>query len=325
MQNSIRAMYVKNHVAVFVIHIRFLSFVLKRIAINGKIYISGIQHVMPILGEDSGNKEAGTFHLICRECDSRLFQEYEDPTAYSKNPTAKMLAQVVMKNYLLMISKRFEEKELYIILRDQFENAYEHAENQLKIIDLDLAEYQGEFERAKIAGVGKHDDWYYLCYYKHLDYVVPFTFQGPVVMVGDFEDNVINEIYNMSPDYHTKEIHIAVFPLEKTSVIMMLVDSREKRYRKFYRQLNKLPLEEQLAAINYIIFSYSENVFISKTVGDDVLNNPQFLDVCQKCNVAVSSLFIKDILPTALHEFSLSKRKEIPNLLNEFYALNAER
>lgn len=296
-------------------------FCLKRIAVDGKVYISGIQHVMPIFGKDSGVKESGTFHIICRECDSSLFHEYEDPNAYSKKPTGKMLAQVVMKNYLLMISKRFEERELYTIISEQYENAHEYAEQQLEVIDLDLAEYLVEFERAKTAGAGKHDDWYYLCYYKQLDYVVPFAFQGPVVIVGDFEDNEINNIYNMSPNYHTKEIHIAVFPLEKTSVIMMLVDSREKRYRKFYRQLNKLSLEEQLAAINYIIFIYSENVFISKTIGDDVLNNQQFSDVCQKCNVAVSSQPIGDALPAALNEFSLSKCNEIPNLLNKTYAL----
>lgn len=81
-------------------------------------------------------------------------------------------------------------------------------------------------------------------------------------MVCDFEDDVINDIYNMSPDYHTKEIHIAVFPLEQESIIMLFIDARDKRYRKFYKQLNKLPLEEQLSAINYIIFSYSENVYM---------------------------------------------------------------
>lgn len=60
-------------------------------------------------------------------------------------------------------------------------------------------------------------------------------------MVCDFEDEVINDIYNMNPDYHTKEIHIAVFPLEQESIIMLFIDARDRRYRKFYKQLNKLP------------------------------------------------------------------------------------
>ena len=179
--------------------------------------MSGIQAEFPVLGEDNGVNDAGTFHLICRECDGTLFQDYENPGAYAKIPTGKMLAQIVMKNYLLMISKRFEERALYSIMAEQF-HAYDYAMHHIEIIDLDLVEYESEFKRAKIAGAGNHDDWYYLCYYQQLDYVVPFAFQGPIVMVSDFEDNVINDIYNMSPDYHTKDIHIAVFPLEKTSI-----------------------------------------------------------------------------------------------------------
>ena len=104
----------------------------------------------------------------------------------------------------------------------------------------------------------------------------------------------------------------------------MIVDSREKRYRKFYKQLKKLPLQEQLSAINYIIFSYSENVFISKNIGDKVLKNKYFLEACQKCNVAVSDYPFGDALSAAIREFSLSKRKDVPNLLSAQYALIEE-
>ena len=96
------------------------KFCLKRVATEGKVYMSGIQAEFPVLGEDNGVNDAGTFHLICRECDGTLFQDYENPGAYAKIPTGKMLAQIVMKNYLLMISKRFEERALYSIMAEQF-------------------------------------------------------------------------------------------------------------------------------------------------------------------------------------------------------------
>lgn len=232
-----------------------------------------------------------------------------------------MLAQIAMKNYLQMISKRYQERALYSLMGEQFPNGRSFAEHHNEIITLDLGEFEAEYERAKSAATGNHDDWYYLCYYQELDYVVPMAFQGPVVMVCDLEGNVINDIYNMSPDYHTKEIHIAVFPLATKSVVLMFIDSREKRYRKFYRQLKKLPLDEQLATINYIILSYSENVFLSKAISDDVLRNKQFLDVCEKCNIAVSGSPFNDALQTAIAEYSLSNRNKIPNLLSAEYAL----
>jgi len=52
------------------------KFCLKRIAIDGKVFFSGIQADLPFFGTDSGVNEAGTFQLICRDCDNTLFQDY---------------------------------------------------------------------------------------------------------------------------------------------------------------------------------------------------------------------------------------------------------
>ena len=46
--------------------------------------------------------------IICRDCDSKIFQEYETPENCHTDipPTQKILAQIAMKNYLKFISKR---------------------------------------------------------------------------------------------------------------------------------------------------------------------------------------------------------------------------
>ena len=79
--------------------------------------MSGIQRAIPYFGDDTGINSAGTFHIICRECDCAIFQQYEDPLAYYKIPTGQMLAQIAMKNYLQMIYKRKVEQELFHCLR----------------------------------------------------------------------------------------------------------------------------------------------------------------------------------------------------------------
>ena len=90
----------------------------------------------------------------------------------------------------------------------------------------------------------------------------------------------------------------------------------------FFKQgLNKLPLEEQLSAINYIIFSYSENVYISKSIDDSVLKNEHFIAACQKSSIATANRPFGNALNAAIAEFSLSKRNEIPNLLSEEFRL----
>ena len=82
------------------------AFCLKNIADKGKVYYANTIIDLPILKADKGVNEAGTFHLICRECDGKIFQDYEEPLNYEDMPTIKMLAQVDMKNNLKFISKR---------------------------------------------------------------------------------------------------------------------------------------------------------------------------------------------------------------------------
>lgn len=70
------------------------QFCLQNISVAGKFYHSGNLVDMPMLNKDKGIGEAGTFKIICRECDSSVFNDYENPEAYYQGPTDKMLAQI---------------------------------------------------------------------------------------------------------------------------------------------------------------------------------------------------------------------------------------
>ena len=298
------------------------QFALHRIAVSGKV-VSPLQGEMPALGNDLGVKKAGTFHVICNECDNTVFQQYETPSAYATLPTDQMLAQIALKNLLLQISKRLEERELYKLLGEQFPKNKDFTDEKIHIGDYDLRDYQESFKYAKTALTEKLRKRYYLCYYKKLDYVVPFTAQSSITLISDFEDNVINNLYHFDSAYRMKDIHVAVFPLEQSSVVLLFVEDGEKRYRKFYRQLNKLSSEDQLAAINYIIFSYTENVFLHPEVHQIIKNDDMFMDVCRKSTDYSAALpfWDEDPLKKAIKEFSLSNRHEIPNLLGRKFAL----
>lgn len=94
------------------------QFALKRIAEDGKVMLP-LQDEILTIGKDTGVNKAGTFHIICRDCDSRTFQLYEDPNAYNSKPTDQMLAQIALKDVLLMISKRNQEREQYKLVGEQ--------------------------------------------------------------------------------------------------------------------------------------------------------------------------------------------------------------
>lgn len=299
------------------------QFALKRIAEDGKVMLP-LQDEILTIGKDTGVNKAGTFHIICRDCDSRTFQLYEDPNAYNSKPTDQMLAQIALKDVLLMISKRNQEREQYKLVGEQAEFLKDFADEKIYLGDFDLRDYGEDLEYARSSLDGRKSNRYYLCFYTVLDYVVPYVAQSSVTLISDFEDSIVNNIYSQEQKYRIKAIHVSVFPLKSTSAILLFIEDGVKRYRKFYRSLRKLPNDDQLAAINYLVFSYTENVFMNPTTHKELRKNDLFMDMCRKSTDFRSHtpFPLDDPLEAAVKEFSLSKRNEIPNLLSREYALN---
>ena len=296
------------------------EFTLRHISEKGKV-VATLQKELPMLGKDTGLNKAGTFQLICRECDSKVFREYETPDAYADSPTDKMLAQIALKDYLRMISRRTVENELYRLLGQRFPHNDSLTDEKQFIGEHDLCDFQRGYNYAA-KSLKKNDTCrYYLCFHTVLDYVVPYAAQSSIILISDFEDNVVNNVYDFSPAYHQESIHIAVFPLEKQSVVLLFLEQGKKRYRNFCKQLRKLSLEDQLAAINYIIFAYTENVFLSATIAEKMQKNESFMDVCRITADFKTKFLIGDPLKTAVKSFSLSRRNTIPNLLSKEYAI----
>lgn len=78
--------------------------VLKSIADKGKILHPGILIDVEVIDTEKGINNTGTFHYICRECDSTYFQDYENKEALLSPPTDKMMVEIALKNMLLMLS-----------------------------------------------------------------------------------------------------------------------------------------------------------------------------------------------------------------------------
>lgn len=296
------------------------EFTLRSIDKTGKV-IATLQNELPFLGKDTGVNKAGTFHIICNECDNTVFKDYEKPEAYSQVPTDKMLAQIALKDYLRMISLRNLENEMYRLQGQRSPHSKDFTDEKQFIGNYDLQEFQRCFNYAQKALQKADGNHYYLCFYALLDYVVPYATQSPIVLISDFEDNVVNNVYNFSPNYKQEYIHVVVFPLEGKSVVLLFWEEGKKRYRKFGKQLKQLPLDDQLAAINYIVFAYTENAFIEIETAKQIQKNEVFMDLCKMTADYTTPVLFGDPLETAVKSFSLSKRSTIPNLLSKEFAI----
>lgn len=304
------------------------AFCLRNIAQNGKVYYSNSILNLPLLKNEKGINEAGTFHLICRDCDSKIFQDYENPNNYEDIPSMKMLSQIDMKNNLKNISKRLMEKEMYDIMLERFKAREEWTHAKKYVSDLDLKEYKEDYIYAKKCSLKPSSGDYYIGYYVKLPYVVPIAFQGTLALLFDLEGNIINNVYNKNPKYKIKNISLCIFPLKSTSVVMIFVSKKNNnRYRDFFKQLKKLnSLEEQLSLINYILFLYSEDYFLSTSIPQDVLNELVSLSskTPELITFGLEPPSLEETIQAAKEIFKLQDRKSIPNLLSNQFALNNE-
>lgn len=294
-------------------------FALERIAEKGKVF-SFLDKSLNPSKESRGIKNTGTFQIICNDCDSKVFHDYENPDGYNNSPSNVILSQIAMKNYLQLIWKRTIEIEFYKLFKNK--GGAGIADEKIFWAEIDLDLYSKEYVYSK-KSLEKNANSYYICFFKRLDYVIPYAAQAAITLVGDLADNLINDIYSTDIKSRTSCIHIMALPLKETSVILAFIKEGDKRYRQFYKQLRSLSLEEQLSTINYILFSNTENIFVNPTVAKTLIDNTIFQDVCRKTADYTTDIFNYNVSPLkqAIKEFSLTQRNSIPNLLSKEYSL----
>ena len=302
------------------------KFCLKNIAVRGEVNYSNKLVKIPVEKEEKGINEAGVFKLICKECDSKIFRDYEDENNYNNIPNMKMLAEITIKNYLKSISKRLIEIELYNQIPDRTTDPFDihMMMEKLRVSRMDLNEYIQNYKRAKKILEKNWNDEYFVLFFEKLDYVVPIAFQSNIALICDLDGNIINDIYNESPNYKVQDIQICIFPLEKESIVLVYIDSQNNRYRRFYKKFRKMELDEKLSVINYIIFAYSEDIFFSKEIEDIALKSTELIELSQKSTDMLVIKDIKDKHKALQKEFCMENRNSIPNLLAKEYAIIKE-
>lgn len=291
---------------------------LKNIAQDGKLCTQSGLIDLPLLKSDVGVNQAGTFLIICRECDGKIFKEYENKDNYESTPTQKMLAQIAMKNHLKTISQRAYEISFHENIGKEHDLDFSKV-NQIK--DIDLQENMRGFKRAKKVDLKCVQDEYYLFFYEKLNYVVPIAYQHQIALAVDLDGGVVNNLYNHDHSYKMQLAHIAIFPLEDSSVVMMFIDSKDRRYRQFIKQFNSLPSEDKLEVINYIVFLYSEDFYLSKDIKEDVMHNEALKKVSGMTGYEIIDKS-QSVVETLKKNYDLSNVKGIPNLLSEKHKVN---
>ena len=181
-----------------------------------------------------------------------------------------MLAQIDMKNNLKNIDKCIKNLELYKVLEEGL-SIFNEVSKRKEKFEIDLSEYKEAYDYAKKVSQKPFND-YNILYFKKLNYIVPVAYQGTVALINDLRGNIINNVYSNDKKYKIKNISLCVFPLENSSVIIIFTNKKNKRYSEFFNDFKKLDLEKQLSIVNYILFSYTEEYFLSPLISKNTLD-----------------------------------------------------
>ena len=192
-----------------------------------------------------------------------------------------------------------------------------------RVNTIDKEEYENSIKKLK-SEVEKNKSFSYKeDLYILLPYKVPIAFQGPITMISGFDASLINNIYDLNPAHKMQELHVLIFPLENSSVILCFTNKNHHRYRSFFKNVKKLSQEDQLAIVQYIVLAYAESPAFSDTLDKKTFNIRSLKTVMgMESTIANSepSSLSKTIF-FAAKEYSCEKAFDLPNLLLPEYSI----
>ena len=256
------------------------QFVMKRIAVQGKFVT--FSDIVGLPNSKNGINNTWTFHVICSKCENHYFKDYEQETVLLEPPSNKIMAEIALKNSLLMLHK-------YRIDRESNNKSinlgtFVGETDVLPIMNtLDIENTSFDIKRSKKIIDNNLKSGYHLVYYNLLDWVTPMAFQGSICVYRSFDGKIINQIYSESKNIRMQQLHVTVFPLKEKTAVMMFFHKDDRNYIPFERQFHKMSDDDKLQYINYLIFKYTEHMMISPRIDCNILKDNNLLDLCEEC------------------------------------------
>lgn len=304
------------------------QFCLRNIAWNGKLNSINTLIASELFDKDSGINNAGTFHIICRPCDNNIFQDYEKEEAYVICPTETALNQIALKTSLRDIYKHEMEIEMLEaskqIVKEKspffsfFLNKLFDA--QIDARKRDIQECYEVFNTTK-KHLTSSDSWVKLISFDKLAFTAPIAFQGMIALVTGMNGETINDIFNHKRNYSMEYLHVAVFPLETSTAIMLFMDSKNTRYAQFEKSISSLSQNQRLEIINRIIFLYTEDYYLSKQIDEETI---KWLQEPAKLIQDMVTNNPKKSIKNAVKDYDLRRDICIPNLFLKEYAVKIQ-
>ena len=147
-----------------------------------------------------------------------------------------------------------------------------------------------------------------------------------VTPIAGFDGIQINNVHNMNVNNRTEPLYICVFPFQGNTVVIMFRHEKAKRYRSFERRLREMEEPDILQTVVKLIFTYSEDVFLNKSLDTDVLNDDNLQALAHMDDSYIGVMFSEEELrrnahAASLQDYALDRLPDPPALLSDSYAI----
>lgn len=258
--------------------------VLHSISEDGKILQPSLLMGMDadIIDGKKGIGNSGTFHCICKDCDGKFFQDYENHIHLIDSPNDMIMAEIAVKNILLKLDSIKTDLEIRGIEHEELSKKFENADIEVYIKKIDLDDYTNELLFHKQIVEKNITDRYQVLFWKVLPYTVPIAMQSVFPVTKDIEGNIINDIFDMSRCNRLQYLHMAVFPFQDKSIVLAFFHKRDRKYKNLRKQFFTISEDDALKYINFFVFKYTDNYYISPKIEKDVCSNKFLLKLSRE-------------------------------------------
>lgn len=243
------------------------QFVLNNIAVNGKLLqFAALAAYKPMIEEnlvdiEKGIKNSCTFQFICRECDSKLFSDYEDEISLCKLPTRRMMAEIDVKNSLLMLYKRLYELPMYESLAEILTTVDQG--NTIEFKSYDVRDFYNDLSESMRIVAGEHSAGYKLLYWNVLPYKIPLACQTHLALEKTILGNRINDIYSNDPNYAIQKCSFMCFSPERQNCYHTILSEKEQKIYGVRTRI-QLPYRKSQVAIYFVLNIFTNRKFCSQ-------------------------------------------------------------
>ena len=263
------------------------QFILKNLCSDGRYYNYFSTANIEFMKDTTGRNQAGSFKLLCQDCEKKLFSNYENESKLENLCISdqQIFKEIALKDYLFQIYKcNYNLSSLattYEISRTR--NAMQQS---IKDEFHDELKFWSEVNLTSLnvyENAIKYDNKYYdkeiykVIITMKLDFPVLIAIQTALPIYKTIEGKTLFDNNN----YVFEPYHLFVFPLKETSTISLFGYKYSENTNLLIEEFSKLDKQSIIKIINYIIFAFCEEYYINANAKEIINNNTDLIKLCR--------------------------------------------